>query len=89
MTQRGRKLANYGSESLAWLEHSSSQQAAGNPESYMVLSCSARGTAAKDREGSRSNVMASVGRQGCDTQPGELLDMTQDSMPAWFYPQAS
>lgn len=88
MTQRGWKLTSYGSESLAWLEHTSSQQAAGNPESYMVLSCSARGTAAEDR-GSRANVMASMDRYGCDTWAGGLLDMTQDSMPVWLHPQAS
>lgn len=64
MTQRGRKLAKYGSESLAWLEHTSSQQAVGNPESYMVLSCSAKGTAAKDRGREQTQCNGQCGQAG-------------------------
>lgn len=67
MTQRGHKLASYGSESLAWLEHTSSQQAAGhleNPESYTVLSCSARGRAAGDEGGEQTQHNGQCGQAG-------------------------
>lgn len=81
MTQRGRKLTSYGSESLAWLEHTSSQQAAGNPETTWCCPALPEEQQPRMEEGSRANVMARVGRQGCDTRGGKLLDMTQDSMP--------
>lgn len=64
MTQRGHKLASYGSESLAWLEHTSSQQAAGNPKSYTVLPCSARGMAARDEGGEQTQGNGQCGQAG-------------------------